>query len=457
MFVVAFDRSAEMSSLRRTFLTYSAVGLAALAVIAVVAWFVVGRLLRPVRLLRDTTRRITESDLSERIAVTGTDDLSDLARTVNAMLDRLERRVRVAARAARRRRPRAAHAADDRPRAPRAAGRRRPRRRARHAGARARRARPDAAAGRRPHDARHRRPARLRAVAPTDVGRLTDDVLEKARGLGDRRWVVAARADVTVELDPQRITQAWLQLLANAVRVLRRRVDRVASAARWRTTGCCCGCATRGPASRPTRRTRIFERFHRGQRRDRRRDGAGLGLPIVAAIAAAHHGPCASSSPGYGRARRGLRAGPAGASTSWTSRRPDPHRAGGAAMTQILIAEDEERIASFVAKGLRAEGFADQRGATGGRRCRRWPRPASSTCWCSTSGCRTWTASRCCAGCAAAGSTVAGHHPHGAHSVTDTVAGLESGADDYMAKPFRFEELLARVRLRLRAHTAGRR
>lgn len=35
-------------------------------------------------------------------------------------------------------------------------------------------------------------------------------------------------------------------------------------------------------------------------------------------------------------------------------------------------------------------------------------------------------------------------------SVEDTVSGLESGADDYMAKPFRFEELLARVRLRLR-------
>src|SRR5690625_6006649 len=35
-------------------------------------------------------------------------------------------------------------------------------------------------------------------------------------------------------------------------------------------------------------------------------------------------------------------------------------------------------------------------------------------------------------------------------SVTDTVAGLEGGADDYVAKPFRFEELLARIRLRLR-------
>ena len=39
----------------------------------------------------------------------------------------------------------------------------------------------------------------------------------------------------------------------------------------------------------------------------------------------------------------------------------------------------------------------------------------------------------------------------------DMVAGLDLGADDYVAKPFRFEELLARIRARLRVGEPPRR
>ena len=42
---------------------------------------------------------------------------------------------------------------------------------------------------------------------------------------------------------------------------------------------------------------------------------------------------------------------------------------------------------------------------------------------------------------------------HGTDS--DTILGLESGADDYVTKPFRFAALLARIRAQLRQHEAS--
>jgi signal transduction histidine kinase len=56
-----------------------------------VGWFVSGRILRPLRSLRRTAAGIGEDDLTTRIDARGTDEVSDLSRAFNAMLDRLQR------------------------------------------------------------------------------------------------------------------------------------------------------------------------------------------------------------------------------------------------------------------------------------------------------------------------------------------------------------------------------
>ncbi len=89
-FLVAFLSGAERDEFRDTVETYAVVALLALLVVTLGAWSVSGRLLAPVRQLRATAQEITDTDLSRRIPVEGHDDISDLVRTVNAMLDRLD-------------------------------------------------------------------------------------------------------------------------------------------------------------------------------------------------------------------------------------------------------------------------------------------------------------------------------------------------------------------------------
>ena len=117
-------------------------------------------------------------------------------------------------------------------------------------------------------------------------------------------------------------------------------------------------------------------------------------------------------------------------------------------MSRVLIAEDEPRIAAFLEKGLRAHGFATAvvgDGVTALDRARSGefdlvlldlglPRLDGFAVL------RALRAER---------RDVPVIVLTARDGVQDTVAGLEGGADDYVPKPFRFEELLARVRLRL--------
>ena len=87
--VVTFlDRS--RTGLHETMRTYAIVAALALLMVTAMAAWVSGRLLSPLRTLRETADDISETDLSQRLPVTGNDDLTALTRTFNGMLARLE-------------------------------------------------------------------------------------------------------------------------------------------------------------------------------------------------------------------------------------------------------------------------------------------------------------------------------------------------------------------------------
>lgn len=118
-------------------------------------------------------------------------------------------------------------------------------------------------------------------------------------------------------------------------------------------------------------------------------------------------------------------------------------------MAAILIAEDEPRIAAFVEKGLRAAGLATTVASTGPEALG-YARTGEFDLMVLDIGLPLMDGFAVLETLRGQGSTLPVIILTARDSVTDTVAGLEGGADDYMAKPFRFEELLARVRLRLR-------
>ncbi len=117
-------------------------------------------------------------------------------------------------------------------------------------------------------------------------------------------------------------------------------------------------------------------------------------------------------------------------------------------MSRVLIAEDEARIAAFVEKGLRANGFATAVVADG-RTARAAAASGDFDLMILDIGLPGMDGFEVLRALRADRVTIPVVILTARDSVQDTVAALEGGADDYMPKPFRFEELLARVRLRL--------
>ena len=118
-------------------------------------------------------------------------------------------------------------------------------------------------------------------------------------------------------------------------------------------------------------------------------------------------------------------------------------------MSRILIVEDEARIASFLEKGLRANGFATEIAADGEEALTR-VRIGSYDLVILDLGLPGRDGLEVLRDLRERHAGLPVVILTARDSVRDTVSGLEGGADDYMTKPFRFEELLARVRVRLR-------
>jgi len=118
-------------------------------------------------------------------------------------------------------------------------------------------------------------------------------------------------------------------------------------------------------------------------------------------------------------------------------------------MSQILIAEDEVGISSFITKGLRAAGYAST-AVTSGEEALVLALGGDFQLLVLDIGLPDMDGFTVLRRLREAGSTIPVIILTARTSVDDTVAGLEGGADDYVPKPFRFEELLARIRLRLR-------
>lgn len=123
-------------------------------------------------------------------------------------------------------------------------------------------------------------------------------------------------------------------------------------------------------------------------------------------------------------------------------------------MATILIAEDEPRISSFIQKGLSANGFAVTV-VSDGVSAYEYARAGQFDLMVLDIGLPGMDGFAVLERLRAEGSSIPVIVLTARTSVHDTVAGLEGGADDYMPKPFRFEELLARVRLRLAPERTG--
>jgi DNA-binding response OmpR family regulator len=118
-------------------------------------------------------------------------------------------------------------------------------------------------------------------------------------------------------------------------------------------------------------------------------------------------------------------------------------------MSRILIVEDEERIIEFLQRGLAAHGYTT-RVVRDGSAARREALRSDVDLIVLDLGLPGADGLEVLRDLRGQGSTTPVLILTARGGVDNTIVGLDAGADDYLAKPFRFDELLARIRARLR-------
>jgi two-component system response regulator QseB len=118
-------------------------------------------------------------------------------------------------------------------------------------------------------------------------------------------------------------------------------------------------------------------------------------------------------------------------------------------MNRVLVADDEQRITSFIEKGLRKHGFATL-ATHDGAEAVRLARDEDFDLLILDLGLPHADGFEVLAQIRGRGERLPVIILTARDELDSTVRGFESGADDYLTKPFRFDELLARVRARLR-------
>jgi DNA-binding response OmpR family regulator len=124
-------------------------------------------------------------------------------------------------------------------------------------------------------------------------------------------------------------------------------------------------------------------------------------------------------------------------------------------VTRILIVDDEPRITSFLEQGLRAQGFITAVADDGGQ-ATALARDSDFDLVLLDVGLPVKDGFQVLRELRARGEKLPVILLTARDEIHDRVTGLDSGADDYMPKPFSFQELLARIRARLRDTSAPR-